>query len=96
MTPEDPTMRDLSLGERVIAIIRQEVNKTMVPMPPVMSTTLLRDDLNMDSLDVIALVLDLEREFSITIPEDDIDHFWLVGDMVESVERAVRKKEGRP
>ena len=38
----------------------------------------LRDDLNLDSLEVIKFLLELENELNIEIPEEDIDSFDLM------------------
>jgi len=47
------------------------------------------DDLNMDSLDAISFLFEVEREFDIKIPEDDIDqnrlfHLQALSDYVSS------------
>lgn len=47
------------------------------------------DDLNMDSLDAISFLFEVEREFDIKIPEDDIDqnglfHLKALSDYVSS------------
>jgi acyl carrier protein len=47
------------------------------------------DDLGLDSLDVVELVMDLEREFNITIDDNRIDGFVAVKDVVEYVERLI-------
>ena len=44
-----------------------------------------QDDLGADSLDVMELVDDLEREFSITIEEEDLDKIKTVGDAVKYI-----------
>jgi acyl carrier protein len=38
----------------------------------------LRDDLDLDSLEVIKFLLELENELNIEIPEEDIDSFDLM------------------
>jgi len=35
------------------------------------------DDLNMDSLDAISFLFEVEREFNVKIPEEEIDQFGL-------------------
>lgn len=36
----------------------------------------LHDDLGMDSLDTAELGMELEKEFDITIPDEEYDRFW--------------------
>jgi acyl carrier protein len=36
------------------------------------------DDLNMDSLDVISFLFEVENNFNIKVPEEDIDQFELL------------------
>jgi acyl carrier protein len=43
------------------------------------------DDLKADSLAVVELVLALEQEFKINIPEDDTEKIKTVGDAVEYI-----------
>jgi len=43
------------------------------------------DDLNIDSLDVVELIMAIEEEFGIEIPEEDIEKVSTVGSMVDYV-----------
>ncbi len=47
-------------------------------------------DLNADSLDTVELIMDFEKEFSITIPEEDAEKISTVGDAVAYVENAIK------
>jgi acyl carrier protein len=44
------------------------------------------DDLGADSLDVVDLVMSLEEEFDIEIPDEDVENIKSVGDMVKYIE----------
>ncbi len=44
------------------------------------------DDLNADSLDIVDLVLQLEKEFNFQIPDDDAELIKTVGDAVRYIE----------
>jgi len=44
------------------------------------------DDLGADSLDVVDLVMSLEEEFDMEIPEEEIESIKTVGDMVKYIE----------
>lgn len=45
----------------------------------------LADDLGADSLDVVDLVMTLEEEFDIEIPDEDIETMTTVGEIVEYI-----------
>ncbi len=44
------------------------------------------DDLGADSLDVVDLVMALEDEFGIEIPEDEVENIKTVGDIIKYIE----------
>lgn len=44
------------------------------------------DDLGADSLDVVDLVMSLEEEFDMEIPEEEIEGIKTIGDMVRYIE----------
>ena len=46
------------------------------------------DDLEADSLDMVELIMDIESEFEITIPDEDAEKIITVGD----AERYLRSK----
>ena len=48
------------------------------------STTL--DDLGVDSLDAVEIIMELEDEFGIEIPDDEVENVKTVGDIVKIIE----------
>jgi len=44
------------------------------------------DDLGADSLDVVDMVMSLEEEFDVEIPDDEIETIKTVGDIVKFIE----------
>jgi acyl carrier protein len=44
------------------------------------------EDLGADSLDVVDLVMSLEEEFDIEIPDDEVENIKVVGDVVKYIE----------
>ena len=46
----------------------------------------IQDDLGADSLDVVDLVMALEDEFDVVIPEDQVENIKTVGDIVKFIE----------
>lgn len=47
------------------------------------------DDLGADSLDIVELVMDLESEFDLEIPDEDAEAISTVADAVEYIEKNV-------
>ena len=45
------------------------------------------DDLGLDSLDLVELVMELEEEFDITIPEDQAERMRTIRDIIDFIER---------
>ncbi len=43
------------------------------------------DDLNADSLDIVELIMALEDELDLEIPDEDVEKFVTVGDVVNYV-----------
>lgn len=47
------------------------------------------DDLGADSLDAVELIMALEEEFGIDVPDEDTEKFKTVGDVVRYVEKKI-------
>ena len=69
--------------EKVKAILvdQLDVEDEAVTMESVIS-----DDLGADSLDVVDMVMSLEEEFDIEIPDEEIENMKTVGDVVRFIE----------
>ncbi|MCQ2486601.1 MAG: acyl carrier protein [Clostridia bacterium] len=50
---------------------------------------LLLEDLGVDSIDVVDLVMSIEDEFGVEVPEDGLDGVKTVGDAVKVIESLV-------
>lgn len=46
-------------------------------------------DLNADSLDTVELIMEFEKEFNITIPDEDTQKIATVGDAIAYIEKAI-------
>ncbi|MGN0602290.1 MAG: acyl carrier protein [Oscillospiraceae bacterium] len=44
------------------------------------------DDLGADSLDVVDLVMSIEEEFDVEIPDEEVENIKTVGDIVKYIE----------
>jgi len=52
------------------------------------------DNLGADSLDVVYLVMDIEEELGITIPEEECDSIKTFGDLVKRAYSLLEKEKG--
>lgn len=51
------------------------------------------DDLGADSLDTVELVMALEEEFDLEIPDEEAEKITTVGEAIEYIERNLEKEE---
>ncbi|WP_145264450.1 acyl carrier protein [Planctomycetes bacterium Pan216] len=72
-----------NIQERVIEIIAEQMG---VSKDQVSSETSFVNDLGADSLDQVELVMELEEEFDITIPDEQAEHIQTVGQAVKYIE----------
>lgn len=49
----------------------------------------IQDDLGADSIDVVDLIVSIEDEFDIEVPDDEIENVKSVGDVVKYVEEHI-------
>lgn len=82
-------MSDEQIRQRVIDIVCEHlaVNKEQVT-----DTTSFIEDIGADSLDIVELVMELEEEFDIQIPDDQAEKIKTVGEAVEYIKVAVKTK----
>jgi len=69
--------------EKVKAIL---VDQLDVDEDAVTMDSSITDDLGADSLDVVDMVMSLEEEFDMEIPDEDIETMKTVGDIVRFIE----------
>ena len=66
---------------RDIIVDQLKLEETMVTMD-----TNLMKDLEADSLDAVEIIMVIEEEFDLEIPDEEAETFQLVGDLVKYVE----------
>lgn len=71
------------VAERVKAII---VDKLSVEETEVTNEASFTNDLGADSLDTVELIMEFEKEFGISIPNDQAEKIGTVGDAVSYIE----------
>ncbi len=74
-----------SVEERVIDIVAEQLG---VEKENVTSDTHFVNDLGADSLDTVELVMELEEEFDITIPDDAAEKIQRVGEAIDFIEKS--------
>jgi acyl carrier protein len=72
--------------ERVIDIVAEQLG---VSKDKISEETSFVNDLGADSLDTVELVMELEEEFDINIPDDAAEKIQTVGQAIEHIEQAV-------
>ncbi len=72
-----------TVADQVKAII---VDKLGVDAPDVVTEASFTNDLGADSLDIVELVMEFEKEFGINIPDEDAEKISTVGDAVSYME----------
>lgn len=74
-----------SVQERVIEIVAEQLGADKENVSP---ETHFINDLGADSLDTVELVMELEEEFDISIPDDAAEKIQTVGEAIEFIEKA--------
>ena len=62
------------------------VDKLGVEESEVVATASFTNDLGADSLDTVELIMEFEKEFNVTIPDDQAEKITTVGDAVAYIE----------
>ncbi len=73
------------IENKVKAII---IDKLGVPESAVTMDANFSSDLNADSLDTVELIMEFEKEFGLSIPDEEAEHISTVGDAVAYIEKA--------
>lgn len=79
-------MTEQEIESKVKAII---VDKLGIEESQVTAEANFQADLNADSLDTVELIMEFEKEFNITIPDEDTQKISTVGDAIAYVKEAL-------
>lgn len=71
--------------EKVVKIIREQLG--VDDATTVTKETSLMNDLEADSLDAVEIIMAIEDEFGVEVPDDEAEHFKNIGDIVAYVEK---------
>ena len=85
MTPED-------IETKVIGIVSEQMS---VDKSEIRAETSFVNDLNADSLDTVELVMELEDEFDMNIPDDEAEKLQTVGQAIEYISKQLSEKAAK-
>ncbi|NOT00256.1 MAG: acyl carrier protein [Phycisphaerales bacterium] len=81
-TPEE-------IKEKVVSIVSEQLS---VDKNEIQMETSFVNDLNADSLDTVELVMELEDEFDINIPDDEAEKLQTVGQAIQYIQNHFKGK----
>ena len=79
-----------SVRDRVIEIVCEQMGQSK---EKVAESTSFINDLGADSLDTVELVMELEDEFDLSIPDEEAEKIKTVGDAITYIEAHSQKKD---
>jgi acyl carrier protein len=77
-----------NIAERVKKIIVDKLGVEESQVTPEASFT---NDLGADSLDTVELIMEFEKEFNISIPDEQAESIGTVGQAIEYLEKTISK-----
>ncbi len=80
------------IEDRVKKIIAEQL---MVEEDEITDDASFVDTLGADSLDTVEMIMEIEDEFGIEIPDEDAEKLLTVGEAIEYVKRKVEEKQGQ-
>ena len=72
----------MGIVDRVIAVVSDKLD---VPADQISADSRFVDDLNADSLDQVELIMALEDEYDLTIPDEDAQKLMTINDAVQYI-----------
>lgn len=73
----------MTTAEKVKELISKQLNR---PVEDITDDKEVVKDLGADSLDVVEMLMSLEEEFNITVPEEDAVNIKTVGDIISVID----------
>ena len=77
------------VAERIIEIVSEKMDK---PKEEIAEEKSFVNDLGADSLDTVELMMDIEDEFDLSIPEEEAQKIVTIGDAIKYVEEHAGQK----
>ena len=79
----------MAVEEKIKSIIAEQLGVKIEEVTPQASFI---DDLGADSLDTVELIMALEEEFGVEIPDEDAEKMTTVGDAMKYIEEKTANK----
>ncbi len=79
------------IQERVRKIIEEQL---MVDASEITEEATFTDDLGADSLDIVEMIMELEDEFGIEVPDEEAEKLTTVGKAIEYIKGLAEQREG--
>ena len=79
----------MAVEEKIKSIIAEQLGVKVEEVTPQASFI---DDLGADSLDTVELIMALEEEFSVEIPDEDAEKMTTVGDAIKYIDEKTSNK----
>ena len=73
-------MTSEAILEKLVALIQKQRSNLDIAIT---EETSLKDDLAVDSIELVEFVINIEDEFHIAIPDEDVDNMVSMGDMLD-------------
>ena len=73
--------------EKVCAVLAEQLN---IPADSIKPTDDITNDLNADSIDVVEMLMSLEDEYGVKLPEESFDTIKTVQDVVDEIEKLAK------
>ena len=76
-------------SDKIVAMLVSQLNKKP---EDVKMTSRIKEDLNADSLDLVELIMKIEDDYKISLPDEAVLEIKTVGDVVALVEKIAKAK----
>ncbi len=73
--------------EKITEILAEQLDADRDAMT---ADTKIADDLGADSLDLVDLIMAVEDEFDIEIPDEDVENIQTIGDIVNYIDEKIK------
>lgn len=82
--PRRNVLKEIKMLDKVIDIIREQLNIDDVEIT---EETSFKDDLGVDSLDLLELVMAFEEEYNIELDPEELEGIQTVGDIIDYIKK---------
>lgn len=78
--------------------IKKKIRETLIdhrwvePRVPVKEESNYRTDFGMDSIDIVELVMDLQRDYGVSISDEEVERMGTVKDSIDLIEKKLKEQ----